>query len=183
MKRMDASAQTELRLRVVSAVLAGLSQTQAAKLFGVGVRSVNRWMAGAHAGGLAAVAGKARGRRKGEAGKLSARQSERIRRLVMGRMPDQLKLPFYLWTREAVRRLIEREYGVRLALSSVGNYLRAWGLTPQRPVRRAYERDDAQIARWLEEDYPRIAQAARRERAIIYWGDESALAQRRRSRT
>lgn len=91
-------------------------------------------------------------------------------------MLEQLKLPFYLWTREAVRRLILREHGVKLALSSVGNYLKAWGMTPQKPVRRAYERDDAQIARWLEKDYPRIAREAKRQRAVIYWGTKADFA-------
>ena len=90
-------------------------------------------------------------------------------------MPDQLKLPFYLWTRAAVARLIEREYGVTVSPSTVGRYLGAWGMSPQRPVRRAYERDDAAIARWLSEDYPVIARQARREGATIYWGDEMGL--------
>jgi transposase len=116
-----------------------------------------------------------RGRRTGEAGKLSAKQAEYIRKLVEGKMPDQLKLAFYLWTREAVRQLIVRECAVKLSLSSVGNYLKSWGMSAQKPVRRAYERDEAQIATWLESEYPKIAQAAKAERATIYWGDESGL--------
>ena len=175
MRKMNTSAQAQLRQRVVSAVLGGIGQTQAHEVFGVGLRSVNRWMAVARTGGLQAVAAKARGRRTGEAGKLTASQAARVKRLVIGKMPEQLKLPFYLWTREAVRRLILREHGVKLALSSVGNYLKAWGMTPQKPVRWAYERDDAQIARWLEKDYPRIAREAKRQRAVIYWGDESGF--------
>ncbi len=175
MKKMTASAQAQLRQRVVSAVLEGMGQTQAHEVFGVGLRSVNRWMAVVHTGGHEAVAAKPRGRRAGEAGKLTASQAARVKKRIIGKMPDQLKLPFYLWTREAVRRLILREHGVKLALSSVGNYLKAWGMTPQKPVRRAYERDDAQIARWLEEEYPRIAREAQRQRAVIYWGDESGF--------
>jgi transposase len=57
-------------------------------------------------------------------------------------MPDQLTLPFYLWTRAAVIALIEREYGVKVSPSTVGRYLVAWGMSPQKPVRRAYERND-----------------------------------------
>jgi transposase len=175
MKRMDANSQAQLRLRVVGAVLAGMSQSKASEVFGVGLRSVNRWMARASTGGLEAVARKPRGRRTGEAGKLTASQAARVKKLIVGRMPEQLKLPFYLWTREAVRWLIKREYGVKLSLSSIGNYLKGWGMRPQKPVRRAYERDDSQIARWLEEQYPRIAREARRDRAVIYWGDESGF--------
>jgi len=175
MKNMGASAQAELRLRVVNAIIEGMSQSEAARTFKVGLRSVNRWMAGVAASGTRAVAAKLRGRRAGEAGKLNMRQAVRIKRLIVGKLPDQLRLPFYLWTREAVRSLIEREYGIRLSLSTVGNYLKAWDMTPQRPVRRAYERNEAAISRWVAEDYPLIAQEAKRERATIYWGDEAGF--------
>jgi transposase len=175
MKTLDAATQAELRQRVMTAVADGMGQSEAARTFGVGARSVRRWVAQIKVDGPEAIAPKRRGRRTGEAGALTARQAERIKRLVIGRLPDQLKLPFYLWTREAVRRLIVREYGVRLGLSAVGNYLKAWGLSPQRPVRRAYERDPEAIARWLKREYPKITRAAKRERAVIYWGDESGL--------
>jgi transposase len=175
MKTLDAATQAELRQRVMTAVAQGMSQSEAARAFGVGVRSVRRWAAQIKADGPQAIAPKRRGRRTGEAGALTRRQAERIKRLIIGKLPDQLKLPFYLWTREAVRRLIVREYGIRLGLSAVGNYLKAWGLTPQRPVRRAYERDPEAIGRWLKRDYPAIRAAAKRERAVIYWGDESGL--------
>jgi len=86
-----------------------------------------------------------------------------------------LKLPFYLWTRAAVASLIAREYGIKVSRVTVGRYLRAWGLSPQKPVRRAYERNDAAIARWLKQEYPMLARQAKREHAAIYWGDEMGL--------
>lgn len=90
-------------------------------------------------------------------------------------MPNQLTLPFYLWTRAAVASLIAREYGIKVSLVTVGRYLRAWGLSPQKPVRRAYERNEAAIARWLKQEYPMIARQAKQEHAAIYWGDEMGL--------
>jgi Winged helix-turn helix len=90
-------------------------------------------------------------------------------------MPDQLKLPFYLWTRADVATLIEREYGMAVSLTTVGHYLRAWGMTPQKPGRRAYERNDSAIKRWRVEEYPALAADAKRERATIYWADEMGL--------
>jgi hypothetical protein len=93
----------------------------------------------------------------------------------VGKLPDQLKLPFYLWTRAAVASLIAREYGIKVSLVTVGRYLRAWGLSPQKPVRRAYERNEAAITRWLKQEYPAIARQAKREKAAIYWGDEMGL--------
>ncbi len=88
MKKMNASAQAQLRQRVVSAVLGGMSQTQAPEVFGVGLRSVNRWMAAANTGGLQAVAAKPRGRRAGEAGNLTDSQAARVKKLIIGKMPE-----------------------------------------------------------------------------------------------
>jgi DDE superfamily endonuclease/winged helix-turn-helix protein len=98
-----------------------------------------------------------------------------MRALIVGKMPDQLKLPFHLLTRAAVQRLIERECKVRLSLSAMGGYLARWGLSPQRPTKRAYERNDEAIGQWLSEVYPRIAARAKRHKAWIYWGDETGL--------
>jgi len=125
-------------------------------------------------GGLRALKAGKRGRRPG-GGRLNARRAARIRALIIGKMPDQLKLPFYLWTREAVARLIEGEYGIAVSQTTVGRYLKAWGMSAQKPVRRAYERNDEAIARWLDEDYPTIVKEAKREKAAIYWGDEMGL--------
>lgn len=108
-------------------------------------------------------------------GLLNKAQSARIRALIVGKMPDQLKLPFYLWTREAVAQLIAREHGITMSPTTVGRYLRAWDMSAQKPVRRAYEREDATIVRWLDEDYPAIVKEAKREKAAIYWGDEMGL--------
>jgi transposase len=125
-------------------------------------------------GGPDALTPGQRGRRLGS-GYLTARQADRIRALVIGKMPDQLKLPFYLWTREAVAKLIEQKYGIRPSRVTVGRYLKAWGMSTQKPVRRAYERNDAAITRWLDEEYPALVKDANREKATIYWGDEMGL--------
>jgi len=145
------------------------------RTFGVSRWSVVQWTKLHRSNGAQALAPKRRGRRAGEAGKLSIKQAQRIRALVVGKMPEQLKLPFYLWTRAAVQLLIKQEYGVRLSLTAVGGYLKRWGLTIQRPVKRAYERNEEAIARWLAEVYPRIASRAKREKALIYWADETGL--------
>ncbi len=96
-------------------------------------------------------------------------------RLITDRCPDQLKLPWALWTREAVRELIARRCGVRLSVWTVGRYLRRWGFTPQKPLRRAYERDPEAVRRWLRKRYPAIRALARREQATLFWGDEMGM--------
>lgn len=173
-RRTDAATQAQVRRLAVKAVRAGMTQTAAAATFGVSVRAVNKWMALAKSGGLRALAPKRRGRRAGDA-RLTLAQAARIREQILDKMPDQLKLGFYLWTRAAVVALIARRYDVTVSLTTVGRYLQAWGMSPQKPVRRAYERNDAAIARWLTREYPAIARAATREGATIYWGDEMGL--------
>lgn len=173
-RTLDMATLTHLRRTAVKAVREGMTQTAAATAFGVSLRAVNKWMALDKAGGWRNLTLKRRGRRPGS-GRLTLKQAARIRQQIIDHMPDQLKLGFYLWTRAAVAQLIEREVGVGLAVTTVGRYLKAWGMSAQKPVRRAYERNDAAIARWLRVEYPAIARQAKRERATIYWGDEMDL--------
>lgn len=178
MERLDARrlaprAQESLRLRVVRAVRAGMSQAAAARVFGVSRQSVNGWEQRRSVGGVGAL----RARPRGRPAVLYLRpyQAATVVRLIRDRCPDQLKLPFALWTREAVRDLVLHRFRVRLSLWTVGRYLRRWGFTPQKPLRRAYERDPAAVRRWLRRQYPAIRALARRERATIFWGDESGM--------
>jgi transposase len=171
---LDAATQTHLRKLAVKAVRGGMTQTAAAATYGVSLRAVSKWMRLSREGGIRALRPGKRGRRPG-GGRLSALRAARMRALIVGGMPDQLKLPFYLWTREAVAMLIEREYGVAVSQTTVGRYLKAWGMSAQKPVRRAYERNDEAIARWLDKDYPAIVKQAKGEKATIYWGDEMGL--------
>jgi transposase len=173
-RTLEPSALHLLRRQVVQAVRGGMSQTDAAHIFRASLRAVSKWRRLAREGGLRALTLKRRGRRPGE-GRLNAKRAGRIRSLIVGKLPDQLKLPFYLWTRAAVASLIAREYGIEVSLVTVGRYLRAWGLSPQKPVRRAYERNDVAIARWLKQEYPMLARQAKREHAAIYWSDEMGL--------
>src|SRR5947207_11266499 len=84
-------------------------------------------------------------------------------------------MPFALWTREAVQELLSRKFDLRVSMWTVGRYLRAWGLTPQKPVRRAYEQNPAAVRKWLEEEYPAIREQARQFKAQIHWLDEMGL--------
>jgi transposase len=175
MRNTPAAAQSELRDRILLALQSGMSQADAARNFGVADRSIRRWVANVRQHRTEQYVQGPRGRPAGVGAKLTAKQALKVKNAVIGKLPDQLKLPFYLWTRHAVGMLIARHTGVTVSLATVGNYLAAWGLTPQKPVRRAYERDDAQIAQWLETDYPKIAAQAKKEKAIIYWADQSGL--------
>ncbi len=103
------------------------------------------------------------GRPKASGRALTLAQERQVQDWVCRRCPDQLQLPFALWTRKAIQRLIENKCGVRLSIRGVGEYLARWGYTPQKPLRRAYERDEAKVQAWLMHDYPRIKRCAKRE--------------------
>jgi hypothetical protein len=102
-------------------------------------------------------------------------QEDRLRGLIAQGCPDQFGLSFALWTRQAVWALIARETGVWLTLPVVGRYLRAWGFTAQRPMRRATERQDEAVRAWLESTYPAIACKAKARGCEIQWADETGL--------
>ncbi len=166
-------AQENIRLRAIKTFRNGVKQVEVARMFGVTRHAVGKWVKAYREGGEKALKAKRRGRPKG--GSLLPWQAAQTAKSVVDRCPDQLKLPFYLWTREAVAQLIEKRFGIRLSVWTVGRYLKRWGFTPQRPVRRAYERDPEAVRRWLEEEYPAIRNHAKREKASIYWGDEMGL--------
>jgi len=172
-RSLPAIAQEDLRQKAIKAVLDGKRQVEVAKIFGVTRQAVGKWVKAYREEGSQALKAQRRGRPKG--GSLLPWQAAQIARTIVDRCPDQLKLPFYLWTREAVAQLIERRFGIRLSLWTVGRYLTRWGFTPQKPVRQAFERDPEAVRRWLEEDYPAIRKQAKREKAEIYWGDEMGL--------
>lgn len=172
------ATQAELRRVAVAMVRAGKTRIEAAETVGVNRRFVGQWVKMAAQDGEVVLAGRRRGRRPGEQKALSAGQEEGLRCLITRGCPDRFGLSFALWTRPAVRALIARETGVWLTLSVVGRYLRAWGFTAQRPVRRATERRDEAVRAWLESTYPAIARKAKAQGGEIHWADETGLSSR-----
>ena len=106
---------------------------------------------------------------------LSAEQEAHVRALICEKRPEQLKLEFALWTCGAGKQLIERECAIALKVRAVGNYLKRWGLTPQKPIKRAYKQRPEAVKAWLDETHPAIEKQARAEGGEIHWGDETAL--------
>lgn len=171
-RALPAAAQEDLRRKAVNAVLAGMPQTHAAKTFGVTRQAVGIWMRRYRNAGESALTAQARGAPKRE-GILKPWQCALTVKTITASYPDQERLPgFWLWTRDAVRMYLQRKFDVTLSLSSVGRLLRRWGLTPQKPARRAYQRNDRACRQWMEETYPAIRKQAQEENAGILWGDE-----------
>jgi len=156
-----------------------MTQAEAARVFGVHPNAVNRWMRRYREGGFQALAAGRRGRRAGEQAALTESQQQEVIALVRETTPDALGLAGFLWTRDAVAELIARRYGVRLARTTVGRYLRAWRFSPQKPQRRALEQNPVAVRRWLAETYPAIRARAKREGGLVLWLDEMGCARTR----
>lgn len=106
---------------------------------------------------------------------LTARQERQVFRWLNGRNPRQYGFDCGLWTRQSGRELIAQRFGGRLSLASIGAVLARQGLTPQKPLQRAYQRDPAAIDRWQRETYPALARHAKRTKAEISFWDESGF--------
>jgi len=173
-RRLAPATQEEVRRKAVAAVEQGMTRVKAAEIFGVTRHSVDRWVKAWRVGGAEALNAHKRGP-KGECARLRGWQAATVVRRITDRHPEQLKLPFVLWTADGVRQLIRRRFGVRVSGRTVRRYLARWGFSPQKPVRRAYEQDPAAVRRWLDEEYPAIRAAAKQEKALIYWADEMGV--------
>lgn len=163
-----------LRWRAISMVCGGSTQVAAAKALGVHKNTVSLWLKWWREGGDAAVKPKPRGGR-GTRKRLNAATEAAIQRLITDNCPDQLNLPFALWTCVAVRALIATRFGIALPQRTARTYRDRWGFSPQLPIQRALECQDVEIRAWLGQEYPKIAARAKAERAEIHWADVTRI--------
>jgi transposase len=174
-RKLKKEVQQALRDQVVRLRKRGKANKDVAEFLGMTPQhSSTIWQKYVRGGRKEIVLG-ARGRRHGEKRSLTDEQERYVQKAIVDRTPDQLKFPFALWTREAVRQLIGRQYGCDMPIRTVGEYLKRWGFTPQKPIKRAKEQNSHAIAQWLKHEYPRIARSAKKEKAEVYWGDETGV--------
>ncbi|HSQ56532.1 MAG TPA: IS630 family transposase [Gemmata sp.] len=165
-----------LRLRALRGCELGFAEADVAEMLGVSRETVSRWWSAYASGGLDALPRERSGRPLGSGRLLSDEQARRIRELLDGHSPEDLGIAAPLWNRRAVRDLIRKEFGVDLAVRTVGVYLERWGYTTKRPRRRARKQDPDEVRRWLRKTYPAIEERAEQEGAEIYWCDETGAA-------
>jgi transposase len=175
MRKLPAAAQEERRRQVIGLRQAGLTYDEIAAQVGLSATGVLNICHRYAERGAAGLRSGPRGPEPGHGRFLSAEQEAETRDLIRRQTPDELDLPFALWSRAAVRGLIWQRFGVRLAVRTMGTYLARWGFTAQKPLRRAYEQDPAAVRRWLRREYPAIAARAKAEGGIVFWGDETGL--------
>jgi transposase len=175
-RKLTTEAQHLIRIQAVDMVFKhNLTMRKAAKILGVSRQHVGKWCEAFEAGGYDALELGRRGRKPGACQKLEPNQCATVVRIITDNTPDQLKMEFLLWERVAVRKLVFRKFGVVLALRTISDYLKRWGMTPQKPVKQSYEQNEKQVNEWLDVDYPKIREQAKREGAEIFWADETGV--------
>ena len=173
--RKNVQSLLEKRKTIVKMKKAGFKKSKIAETCGVSRPMVDAVLSLYEKGGMNALKPKTRGRKDREKRLLSANQESEIQKLIRDKRPEQLKFKFALWTREAVAELVRSKFGVKLAKRTVGDYLKRWNFTPQKPIVRAYEQNPEAVKKWLEEEYPKIKADAVCENAEIHWADETAI--------
>jgi transposase len=146
---------------------------QAADLYHVSKSAVDKIWTRYKEKGSRGLLSKKRGVQGGK--KIKGKQAAEVRQLVKDKLPEQLKLSFGLWTREAVQQLILEKYAIELSLWQVGRYLKSWGYTPQKPITKAFEQNPERVKEWLDKEYPAIKKRAKKENATIYFEDEVGM--------
>ncbi len=171
-RKLKHEVLSELRKRAVARVQSGESPEVVVRAMGFSRPCIYNWLSMYRAGGWKALDARKRG---GRPRKLKGNMIRWVYRTVVGSDPRQYKFPFALWTRNAIASLLTQRYGVRLSVNSVGRLLAQLGITPQKPLWRAYQQDPDRVRKWVQEDYPAIAKEAKRLSAEIWFGDESGL--------
>lgn len=167
----DAIRKRVIRLRQQS----GMNAAALAAMAGVHPGTVRKWLAWARNAGEGSLTEKPRGRPVGSCRLLTLAQELWVSDTVIGQNPQQQRLPFALWTRRAIRELLRQAFGLERSDRLVGKYLKRWGFTPQRPIKRALEQPPGKVQDWLQDTYPALVAKARAAGAVIYCGDETAV--------
>ena len=171
-RTLDHKTLEDIRIHAVQRVEAGESPEDVIRVLGFARTVIYDWLAKYREGDIEALRAKAI---SGRPPRLEGKQLRWLYKAITTKNPLQYKFEFALWTRGMVRDLIRERLGVRLSEVSVGRLLKKLGLSPQKPLRRAYEQNPELVERWLAEDYPKIRALAKQKRASVYFSDEAGV--------
>jgi transposase len=161
-----------IRIMAVRRVREGEAPSEVMKSYGLCRTSIYRWLCAAKTGGEKSLQSR---KHPGPPAKLTPKQKQQVRRWICGKDPRQYAFDFGLWTRRIVADLIKRKFKTKLGVTTVGRLLAELRITPQKPLRRAYERDPVAVEKWKTDDYPKLKKRAKRRGADIFFLDEAGI--------
>lgn len=172
-RKLDQKSQEKIRIQAIK-LLKRKSQKEVAEFLGIKQQVISKWWCLYQKQGLSGLKMKSRANIT-DRSKVNDIQAKAVRKIILDKTPDQLNFGFMLWTREAVRQVLKRNYSIEIGLSAVGRLLKNMGLTPQKPMKKAYEQSSAAVRKWIKEEYPKIQARAKATRSEIQWGDEMGI--------
>jgi transposase len=171
-RKHDHKTLETIRMMAVRRVHEGEAPSTVIKSYGLCRTSIYRWLRAEKAGGVQALKSR---KHPGPTPTLTDKQKKQVRTWICGKDPRQYGFDFGLWSRRIVAALIEQKFKKKLSLTSVGRLLAELQITPQKPLRRAYERDPQAVEKWKTQDYPKLKKRAKRRRADIFFLDEAGI--------
>lgn len=174
-RKLKPEVLQQLRHQAIRLRKKGMTYLAISEVIDVHYSTICGWWKAYEREGAKGIRLKTRGRKYGAKRTLTPEQEKELQKMIEDKEPDQLKLPFALWTRRAVLQIIKKLYRIDMPIRTVGEYLKRWGFTPQKPLKRAYEQNPEAVTRWVSEEYPVIVKRAKKEDAEIHWGDETGL--------
>jgi transposase len=152
----------------------GWDKLEVADLVEVHLKTMESWLRNRKTLEKSGYHGKKRGNPNDQKLLSDARQTEIIS-AIKDTLPEKHNIAYHLWSRRAIAEYVKSKYGLTISPRRISVYTKIWGFTPQRPKKQASEQDPQKIKKWLEKDYPKIIERAKKENAEIHWGDETGL--------
>jgi transposase len=180
MRKLDKQTRLELKQIAVSAVLSVGSRniSKVARQYKLRRKTLSGWVSAYKKGGKKSLSKDGRGARKWQNTALTKTEESWVKKVIINKYPEQFQPPFMLWNRASVRDLIKNKYNKKLGLTTVSRLLDKWNMTPQKPAFKSYKQQPSIIQKWINKEYPQIKRKAKREKALIHWGDETSISSR-----
>lgn len=175
MRKLNNDELHNVRKQVVRLKKQGMKGSEIAEIVGIYETRISQIWTAYQANGFAGIKPLKSGRKKDSGRRLTQKEEAEIRAVIISKTPEQLKMAGFLWTRAKICEYIKRIYHKEIVPQVISRYLKRWGLTCQRPTKRAYGQDIARVEKFKNEVYPAIAKRAKAENADIYWGDETGI--------
>lgn len=176
-RSLGKEAQAEIRRRAISDYLSAGKRNKArlSKIYKVTPNTIAKWITQYESSGSRSFKSDKRGAKLYQNTILNKQQQNWIKKQLITKTPEHFDFPFSLWTRKLVCELIFKQYGIKVSESTAGEYLNKFGMTPKKPVLKSYKQQPEKIQDWLSDEYPKVVARAKEQKALIFWGDETAI--------